>query len=130
MKKEINVKEIARKNESVAELAKRVKHNAKSQELDNIKQKWEGKAMHGQYPSTIKEADVDFKQTNNWLKGTGFKAETEGLIIAAQDQSLATKLYHHKVIKAGTSPLCRLCNRYDESIDHILSGCPELAKTE
>ena len=76
--------------------------------------------MHGQYPSRIKEADVDFKQTNNWLKGTELKAETEGLIIAAQDQSLATRLYHHKVIKDGTSPLCRLCNRYDESIEHIL----------
>ena len=66
----------------------------------------------------------------NWLKGTGLKAETEGLIIAAQDQSLATRFYHHKTIKDGTSPLCRLCNRYDESIDHTLSGCPELAKTE
>ena len=58
------------------------------------------------------------------------KAQTEGLIIAAHGQSLATRLYHHKIIKDGTSPLCRLCNRYDESIDHILSGCPELAKTE
>ena len=130
-KKELNVKEIARKNnESVTKLAKRVKQHAKSQALYNIKQKWESKVMHGQYPSRIKEADVDFKQTNNWLKGTGLKAETEGLIIAAQDQSLATRLYHHKIIKDGTSPLCRLCNRCDESIDHILSGCPELAKTE
>ena len=68
--------------------------------------------------------------TNNWLKGIGLKAETEGLIIAAQDQSLATGLYHHKIIKDGTRPLWRLCNRYDESIDHILSGCPQLAKTE
>ena len=84
--------------------------------------------MHGQYPSRITEADVEFKQSNNWLKGTGLKAETEGLIIAAQDQSLATRLYHHKIIKDGTSPLCRLCNRYDESIDHILSGCPEYIK--
>ena len=90
-----------------------------------MKQKWESKAMHGQYPSRIKEADVDFKQTNNWLKGTGLKAETEGSILAAQDQSLATRLYHHKIIKDGTSPL-----KYDESIDHILSGCPELVKTE
>ena len=86
--------------------------------------------MHRQYPSRIKEADVDFKQTNNLLKGTGLKAETEGLIIAAQDQRLATTLYHHRIIKDGTNPHCRLCNRYDESIDHILSGCPELAKTE
>ena len=44
--------------------------------------------------------------------------------------NLATRLYHHKIIKDGTSPHCRLCNRYDESIDHSLSGCPELAKTE
>jgi len=86
--------------------------------------------MHGQYPSRIKEADVDFKQTNDWLKGTGLKAETKGLIIAAQDQSLATRLYHHRIIKDGTNPLCRLCNKYDESIDHILAGYPELAKTE
>ena len=61
-KKEVNVKEIARKNnESVTKLAKRVKQHAKSQALDNIKQKWQSKAMHGQYPSRIKEADVDFK---------------------------------------------------------------------
>ena len=111
-------------------VGERVKQHAKSQALDNIKQKWESKAMHGQYPSIIKEADVDFKQANNWLKGTELKAETEGLIIAAQDQSLATRLYHHQVIKDGTSPLCRLCNRYDESIEHILYECPELAKTE
>ena len=125
-KKELNVKEIARKNnESFTKLAKRVKQHAKSQALDNMKQKWESKAIHGQYPSRIKEADVDFKQTNNWLKGTGLKAETEGLIIAAQDQSLASRLYHRKIIKDGTSQLCRLCSRYDESIDHILSGCPE-----
>ncbi|XP_067017791.1 uncharacterized protein [Acropora muricata] len=110
-KKELNIKEIARKsNMPVTKLAKRVKQHAKSQALDNIKQEWENKAMQGQYPSRIKEADVDFKQTNNWLKGTGLKAETEGLIIAAQDQSLATRLYHHKIIKDGTSPHCRLCN--------------------
>ena len=67
-KKELNVKEIARKNsESVTELAQRVKQHAKSQALDNISQRWESKAMHRQYPSRIKEADVDFKQTNNCL---------------------------------------------------------------
>ena len=130
-KQELNLNEIEEKyNESMTKLAKRVKQHAKSKVLDRIKKKWESKAMHGQYPSRIKEADVDFKQTNDWLKGTGLKAETEGLIIAAQDQSLATRLYHHRIIKDGTNPLCRLCNKYDESIDHILAGCPELAKTE
>ena len=130
-KQELKMKEIEEKDkESVTELAKRVKQHAKALALDNIKKKWESKNMHGQYPSRIKEADVDFKQTNNWLKGTGLKAETEGLIIAAQDQSLATRLYHNRIIKDGTNPLCRLCSTYDESIEHILAGCPELAKVE
>ena len=63
-------------------------------------------------------------KTINWHRiGTGLEAETKGLIIAAQDQSLASRLYHHKMI-------CRLCNRYDENIDQILSGCLELTKAE
>ena len=28
------------------------------------------------------------------------------------------------------SPKCRLCNEYDETIDHIVSGCPVLGKSE
>ena len=42
--------------------------------------RWEEKALHGRYPSRIKEADVDTKATNQWLKSSGLKAETEGLI--------------------------------------------------
>ena len=37
---------------------------------------------------------------------------------------------HANIIKDCSSPLCRMCNKYDETIDHIVSGCPELAKTE
>ena len=86
--------------------------------------------MHGKYPNRINEADVDKRMTNKWLKASGLKAETEGMIIAAQDQSLATRLYHHRIIKDGTDPQCRICGKYEETIDHIISGCPELAKTE
>ena len=59
------------------------------------------------------------------------KAETEGLVIAAQDQSLPTRWYYqHKIINNGTDPKCRLCHEFNESIEHILSGCPTLAKKE
>ena len=61
---------------------------------------------------------------------TGLKAATEGLIIAAQDKSLATRSYHARIIKHSTDPMCRACNTYEETIDHIVSGCPECAKTE
>ena len=62
---------------------------------------------NGRYPSRIKEADVDTKATNQWLKSSGLKAETEGLIIAAQDQT--PRAYHHHIIKDGTDPHCRIC---------------------
>ena len=69
-------------------------------------------------------------RTNQWRTSSGLKAETGGLIIAAQDQSLETRLYHSNVIKDGTNPLCRMCGKFDESVDHIICGYPELAKTE
>ena len=56
------------------------------------------------------------------------KGETEGFIFAAQDQSIATNNYRNKIIKDGTNPKCRLCHEYDETIEHIISGCPALAK--
>ena len=58
-------------------------------------------------------------------------SETEGPIIAAQEQGLAKRSYQAKIIKDVTDPMCRICNshRYDERIDHIVSAYPELAKT-
>ena len=63
-----------------------------------------------------KDADVDHHKTNQWLKSSGLKAETKEFIIAAQDQSLATRSYHTTIIKDGTSPLCRMCNKYDKQL--------------
>ena len=45
------------------------------------------------------------------------KAETEGLIIAAQDQTLATRSYHAGIIRDGSDPVCRICNRYKDVND-------------
>ena len=86
--------------------------------------------MHGKYPKRLKDAAVDQRKTNQWLRSTGLKGETKGLMIAAQDMSLATRSYHHRIIKDVTDPHCRIFGKFEESIDHIVSGCPELAKTE
>ena len=69
-------------------------------------------------------------KTNQWLRSTGLKAETEGLIIAVQDQSLRAKSYFARIVKDGTSPLCRVCQKHEETVDHIISVCPELAKID
>ena len=33
-------------------------------------------------------------------------------------------------VQDGSNPSCRLCHQFDESIDHLISGCPVLAKTD
>ena len=78
----------------------------------------------------MKDADVNLRRTNQWLTSSGLKAETEGLNSVAQDQSLETRLYYSNIIKDGTNPLCRTCGKFDESVNHVISRWPELAKTE
>ena len=106
-------------NEANTTYARRtVQAKAKHQGRQQLRSKWESKALHGKYPLRVRQADVDQDKTHRWLKAAGLKAETEGFIIAVQDQSLPM------------DPKCRLCGRFDDTIDHLVSGCPELAKTE
>ena len=86
--------------------------------------------MHGQYPKRVNEKDVDHQMTNQWLKSGGLKSETEGFIIAEQDQAIKTNYYRRNILNDGTDPMCRICGQYQDAIDHIVAGCPELAKTE
>ena len=55
--------------------------------------------MHGQYPERVGKPDINQVSTHQWLRNYGLKAETEGFIIAAQDQSLPTKIYQNRIIK-------------------------------
>ena len=74
---------------------------------------------------------MDQDKTHKWLKAAGLKAETEGFIIAAQDQSLPTRWHQNNILKKPEEdPKWRLNGRFDENIDHLVSGCPELVKTE
>ena len=128
-KYELHVQEKPPRDDEAAVLnAKKIEATAKRQGQQQLLQKkWEEKAMHGRYALRIREADIEMKLTNHWLK---FKPQAEKLITAAQDQALLTLAYQHHIIKDGTDPHCRLCNKSQETVDNITSGCPELAKTE
>ena len=90
-------------NEVQAKDAREIRRHAKQQGLEKIEAKWEEKPLHGQYATRRKHADVDQKYTNQWLWSSGLKAETEGLIMAAQDQSLQTRNFLANIIKNGTT---------------------------
>ncbi|XP_074608050.1 uncharacterized protein LOC141860765 [Acropora palmata] len=131
-RRELNLPEVLEaENEVPTVYARNVKQKAKHQAQVQLKQKWEDKSMHGQYPKRVNEKDVDHQLTNQWLKSGGLKSETEGFIIAAQDQAIKTNYYRRNILNDGTDPMCGYaCGQYQETIDHIVAGCPELAKTE
>ena len=63
------------------------------------------------------------------MKSAGLKSETEGFLFAAQDQSLPTRNRHCSILGENINPKCRLCGEFNETVQHLVSGCPALAQT-
>jgi len=52
------------------------------------------------------------------------------LVIAAQDQALRTKYHAIKILQTVTGSKCGLCKQFDDTVEHIISACPILAKEQ
>ena len=46
--------------------------------------------------------------------------------MAAQDQSLFTRNYQAKIITNRADPKYRFSDNFEETVDHIISGCPTM----
>jgi len=86
--------------------------------------------MHGQLPRNLDEKLVDIEQSYRWLKSGDIKGETESTTVVAQDQAISTNYFKNNNLKEETESKCRLYKQYVETIDHLTSGCPVLAKKE
>ena len=71
--------------------------------------------MHGKFPNYLDKDHVDVELSFEWMKHTGLKGETEGLITAAQDQALNTRYYSKHITKLGTTDRCRMCHTQPEN---------------
>ena len=91
--------------------AKDIKKKAKNASLEDMKKGWREKPLHGKYPLRIDHADVNKTTTHQWLSSSSLKGETEGFILAAQDQSISTCVYQTRILKNGPDPNCRLCTK-------------------
>ena len=98
--------------------------------VEKTKERWYRKRMNGQLPRNLDEKFVDIEQSYRWLKSGDIKAETESIIVAAQDQVISKNYFKNKILKEQTESKCRLCKQHEETIDHLTSGCPILAKNE
>ena len=97
--------------------------------IENRKERFREKPLHSAYFKETKDVK-DEKESWEWLTNGYLKKETEGMLMAAQDQALRTNWVSVMIDKRQGSAMCRLCGERDETISHILSECKKLAQNE
>ena len=107
-KGEVPISEFENKEDkSASENAKALKNMIKSKMKSVKKEKWKHKALHGKYPKLLEKPHVDVVTTNKWLS-SNLKGETEGSLVAAQDQALNTRNYQKVICGQKVDVECAL----------------------
>lgn len=92
---------------------------------------WKGKELHGRYIHMIEGDHVDTEASLAWMCDSRIFVETEGFMMAIQDQVIPTLTYKKHILKENVKSVkCRICDRTPETIEHILNGCTILAPNE
>ena len=100
-----------RKDISVLENAKALKHIFKSKMKSMKEEKLKTKVLHGQYLRILEKSLLDTVTNNKWLS-SNLKGETEGLLFAAQDQAINTRNYTKVICSQQVESKCRMCLEY------------------
>jgi hypothetical protein len=87
---------------------------------------WHTGALHSVYHTQVSEVG-DLHQTYQWLSKCDLTANTESLIMAAQEQALPTRQLQAHIYRTRDDPRCRLCKESPETVQHIISGCKQVA---
>ena len=94
--------------------------DVKTQLFQESKENYAKKRMHSAFMRGTKEVR-DESNSWLWMKKGYLKKETEGLIMAAQDQSLQTRWVKHYIDRTTDSPKSRMCVKMDENVSHLVS---------
>ena len=85
------------------------------------------KALHG-YVVRSRDGNFDKMASVFWLTKGDLSIETEGFLLVAQDQAHRMRALQN-VFSPSFSQQCQLCNSQGETVEHLVSGCTQLAGT-
>ncbi|XP_050549514.1 uncharacterized protein LOC126910674 [Spodoptera frugiperda] len=92
---------------------------------------WARKSLHGRHRLDLQQPHVDMKASNAWLRRGELFPETEGFMIAIQDQVIDTANYQKYIIRRPNyNDSCRRCHGASETIQHITGACRAIAQTD
>ncbi len=94
--------------------------------------RWMSKELHGRHINEINQEYIDVQASNFLLESGQLFPETEGSMIAIQDQVIPTRNYLKTIVKDPTitNDQCRYGCRTAETIQHITSGWQAFAGTD
>ncbi|XP_045477915.1 uncharacterized protein LOC123683061 [Harmonia axyridis] len=79
----------------------------------------------------LQQPEVDLPSTNTYLTQGYLYPQTEGTLMAIQDQVVPTRAYAKYIMKQNIeNTKCRLCNNVEETVQHLSSGCSTIANTK
>ncbi|CAK1582479.1 unnamed protein product [Parnassius mnemosyne] len=91
---------------------------------------WTQKSLHGRHRQDLCQINVDKEASNAWLNRGELFPETEGFMLAIQDQVVETKNYRKFIIKNLSNDTCRKCYSSPETIQHITGACKSITQTD
>lgn len=93
---------------------------------------WTQMSLHGRHQNELNQNNVDKLASNEWLRRGELFPETEGFMVAIQDQVIETRNYQKYIIKKQNfhTDICRRCNSASETIQHITGACKSIAQTD
>ena len=86
------------------------------------------KQLYGRFKRLINT--FSHRKTWTWLTKRNLKKETKSLLIVAQNNAMRTNHIKARIDKTKQNCKCRLCGDRDETINHIINECSELAQKE
>ena len=92
------------------------------------RKEFEGRKLHGAFFQDVR--DIADDRSWQWLRGGYLSKGFEAYVCAAQEQAIRTRTIRAMIDKENISMVCRKCEKANETLGHLASGCEALAGKE